>query len=122
MRTSAGARAASHRPLGLHLDPARPVKPQRRAIRSGHEDHRGLTPLELGPKQTHIGEMGYAVEIVRYGPPGPHSASAFPAYLLPDRCAPAALAKPARRLAFGKLPAQPNPAHYNVLDDREQRI
>jgi hypothetical protein len=81
-----------------------------------------VAPLELGPEQTHIGEMGYAVEIVRYGPPGPHSASAFPAYLLPDRYATAALAKAAGRLAVGKLDAQPNTAYYNVLDERGEPI
>ena len=66
--------------------------------------------------------MGYAVEIVRYGPPGRDSATAFPAYLLPDRYATVALAEAAGRLAVGKLNAPPETAYYNVLDERGEPI
>lgn len=82
----------------------------------------GLTALELGPEQAHISDMAYTVEIVRYGPPGPDSATAFPAYLLPDRYATAALAEAAGRLAVRKLDAEPKTAYYNVLDARGEPI
>jgi len=62
--------------------------------------------------------MGYAVEIVRYGP----TSTAFPAYLLPERYPTAALAEAAGRLAVGKLDAQPETAYYNVLDERGEPI
>jgi hypothetical protein len=66
--------------------------------------------------------MRYAVEIVRYGPVGPNSATAFPAYLLPDRYATAALAEAAGRIAVEKLDAEPRTAYYNVLDERGEPI
>jgi hypothetical protein len=66
--------------------------------------------------------MGYAVEIVRYGPPGPTSATAFPAYFLPDRYPTSALAEAAGRIAVGKLCADPETAYYNVLDERGEPV
>ena len=78
--------------------------------------------LALRRGQTHIEDMEYAVEIIRYGPPGPTSATAFPAYLLPSRYPTSALAEAAGRLAVGKLGAEPGTSYYNVLDERGEPI